>query len=104
MKKTKKIELLPLQNYFAETLRDILENGEIPQIRVSEATGIPATHLSHMKNGKRRCTPEYDLRLSKFYGISPGFFLGLQMDYEMERAKREKAEQIERIQPLHAHA
>lgn len=104
MKKSRKTELLPLQNYFAETLRETLEEGEITQAKVAEATGIPATHLSQMKKGKRRCTPEYDLRLSKFYGISPGFFLGLQMDYEMERAKREKGDQIARIQPLHVHA
>jgi len=104
MKKTKKTELLPLQNYFAETLRETLEEGEITQAKVAEATGIPASHLTQMKKGKRRCTPEYDLRLSKFYGIAPGYFLRLQMAYEMERVEREKGEQIASIQPLHAHA
>jgi addiction module HigA family antidote len=103
MKKTKSPDLLPLQNYFAETLREILEEGSTPQIRVSEATGIPATHLTQMKKGRRRCTPEYDLRLSKFYSVSPGYFLRLQMAYEIERVEREKADQLALIQPLVPH-
>ncbi len=100
MKKTKSSERLELQNYFAETLREILDEGAVAQIRVAEATGIPPSHLSQMKKGRRRCTPEYDLRLSKFYGISPGFFLRLQMAYEMERVQVEKGEQIARIKTL----
>jgi addiction module HigA family antidote len=99
--KAKSPRLLPLQNYFAETLREILEDGELPQARVAEATGIPASHLTQMKKGRRRCTPEYDLRLGKFYSVSPGYFLRLQMAYEMEKTGREKSAQIALIQPLH---
>jgi addiction module HigA family antidote len=101
MKKTTSPELLPLQNHFAETLRETLEEGELAQIRVAEACGIPPSHLTQMKQGKRRCTPEYDLRLSKFYGITPGFFLRLQMSYEIERAARENGQQLSAIRPLH---
>jgi plasmid maintenance system antidote protein VapI len=54
-----------------------------------------------MKKGRRRCTPEYDLRLGKFYSVSPGYFLRLQMTYEMEKTAREKSAQIALIQPLH---
>jgi antitoxin HigA-1 len=74
-----------------------LDEGDIAQIRVTEATGIPAPHLTQMKHGKRRCTPEYDLRLGKFDGISAGFFLRLQMAYELEKKRREKADQIDSI-------
>lgn len=100
MKKAKPHDRIPLQNYFAETLRETLEDGSLSQIRVSEATGIRPTHLSQMKKGKRRCTPEYDLRLSKFYSITPGYFLRLQMAYEIELAASEKGELIDRIKPL----
>ncbi|MCW1926341.1 hypothetical protein OKA05_27565 [Luteolibacter arcticus] len=99
--KAKSPRLLPLQNYFAEALREILEDGELAQARVAEATGIPASHLTQMKKGRRRCTPEYDLRLGKFYSVSPGYFLRLQMAYEMEKTAREKAAQLALIQPLH---
>ena len=56
------------------------------QKEVAEATGIPETHLSDMKLGRRRCTPEYDLRLSKFFGTSEGRWLRLQMAYDLDKA------------------
>jgi plasmid maintenance system antidote protein VapI len=46
------------------------------------------------KNGKRRCTCEYDLRLSAFFGIIRGLWMNLQLDYEFMRAEREKGEAI----------
>ena len=53
----------------------------------------------HEKSG-RRCTPEYDLRLSRYFGTSPGFWLRLQLDYELMRAERENGERISReVQP-----
>lgn len=103
MKTTKAPERLPLQNYFAETLRETLEGGDVSQIRIATATGIPPSHLTQMKKGRRRCTPEYDLRLSKFYGIAPGYFLRLQMAYEIERVECEKGPQIALIRPLAHH-
>ena len=48
-----------------------------------------------MKSGKRRCTPEYDLRLSRFFSMEPGFWMRLQLNYEMQRARIELGRQIE---------
>jgi plasmid maintenance system antidote protein VapI len=47
-----------------------------------------------MKQGKRRCAPEYDLRLSSFFGITPGTWMDLQLDFEFMRTDREKGEAI----------
>ena len=53
-----------------------------------------------MKKSRRRCTPEDDLRLSRYFGSSPGFWLRLQLDYERMRAARENGDRIEReVQP-----
>jgi addiction module HigA family antidote len=91
---------LPLVNFFAETLRKTLEEWETSQAEVSRMTGIPSPHLTDMKKSKRRCTPEYDLRLSRYFGTSPGFWLRLQLDFELMRAARENGERIEReVQP-----
>ncbi len=63
----------------------------------------PHFHLTQMKQGKRRCTPEYDLRLSAFFGITPGMWMNLQLDYEFMRADREKGEAIRKeVQPCAA--
>jgi addiction module HigA family antidote len=92
--------LLPLVNFSAETLREILEEWEVSQAEVSRMTGIPSPHLTDMKKSKRRCTPEYDLRLSRYFGTSPGFWLRLQLDFELMRAARKSGERIEReVQP-----
>jgi plasmid maintenance system antidote protein VapI len=87
-------ELIPLMNFFAETLRETLDEWDVSQAEVSRMTGIPSPHLTDMKKSRRRCTPEYDL------GTSPGFWLRLQLDYELMRAEREKGERISReVQP-----
>lgn len=94
-------KLIPLENFFAETLKETLEGIDQSQESVAKATGIPKQHLSEMKPGKRRCTPEYDLRLSRYFGIESGMLIGLQLDYEMSRAKREKNDMIMReVEPL----
>ena len=98
MKRT--TELIPLMNFFAETLRETLDEWDVSQAEVSRMTGIPSPHLTDMKKSRRRCTPEYDLRLSRYLGTSPGFWLRLQLDYELMRAEREKGERISReVQP-----
>ncbi len=89
-------ELLPLVNFFAETLRETLEEWAVSQAEVARQTGIPSPHLTDMKKGRRRCTPEHDLRLSRYFGTSQGFWLRLQLDYEMMRAAREKGALIAR--------
>ena len=88
-----------LLNYFAETLGETLDEWHEPQTVISAATGIPTTHLSQMKKGKRRCTPEYDLRLSRYFGIEAGYWMRLQLSYELQRAERENREAITSIRP-----
>jgi len=95
-------QLLPLLNFFAETLRETLGEQSLSQAEVARRTGIPAPHLTQMKQGKRRCTPEYDLRLSRFFGITPGMWMNLQTDYEMRLAEREKGDLIRREVKPHA--
>jgi addiction module HigA family antidote len=93
----------PVPNYFAETLRESLEDCGKTQKEVAEATGIPGPHLSELKTGKRRCTVEHDLRLSRFFSMTPGLWTRLQLDYEFETAKQELGTSIEKqVKPLAA--
>ncbi len=77
-------------------------NWHVSQAEVSRMTGIPSPHLTDMKKSRRRCTPEYDLRLSRYFGTSPGFWMRLQLDYELMRAERENGERISREVKPHA--
>ena len=88
-------------NAFAETLKETLEEIPIPQTDVARATGIPAPHLSAMKHGVRRVTAEYDLRLSRYFGTTPGFWLKLQLASDLRRAQSEKSARImAEVQPM----
>ncbi len=86
---------IPLPNAFAETLRETLDEWPNSQKEIAAATGILASHLSEMKSGKRRCTPEYDLRLSRFFNMEAGFWMRLQLHYEMQRTRIEIGDRIE---------
>lgn len=91
---------MPLPNAFAETLRETLEEWSDTQKSIAAATGIPAPHLSEMKSGRRHCTPEYDLRLSRFFGMEEGFWMCLQLHFEMQCTRMELGEQIDaEVQP-----
>jgi addiction module HigA family antidote len=87
---------IPLENFFSETLRETLEQVSQSQEQIANDTGIPKQHLSEMKLGKRRCTVEYDLRLSRYFGTTNGFWLRLQLDYDLMKVEREKGKVIQK--------
>ncbi len=95
-------DLIPLENFFAATLEETLDEWPATMTQVAMATGIPLPHLSGMKTGKRRCTPEYDLRLSRYFGTSRGYWMRLQLAYDMDRTLRMKGSEID--QSVHAAA
>jgi len=78
-------------NAFSETLRETIEEGDFTQKDLSSALGIPEPHLSEMKRGKRSCSAEYDLRLSRYFGTSEGFWLRLQMACQLRLLKKGEA-------------
>jgi len=78
----------------------MIEEGGRSQKELSIALGIPEPHLSEMKNGKRSCSAEYDLRLSRYYNTTEGFWLRLQNAYQLRLVKSEKGKLIEKeVQP-----
>ena len=98
----KTFNLIPLENFFAATLQETLEEWPVTMTEVARVTGIPLPHLSAMKNGKRRCTPEYDLRLSRYFDTSHGYWMRLQLSYDMEKVERQKGVEIVRNVPVAA--
>ncbi len=61
--------------------------------------GIDAVHLDNVVNGKQAMAADLDLRLSRYFRMSEGFFLGLQADYELLEAKRALNGELDRIVP-----
>jgi len=73
---------------------------EITAYKLSKAIGIPQTRLSAIIKGSRSITADTALRLSKYFGNSAKFWLGLQDDYDLEAAQIEKTKALMAIQPF----
>ena len=68
-------------------LEEFLKPLDITQYRISKDIGIPQTRISQIVKGQRRITADTALRLSKYFGTSAKFWLGLQDDYDLEEEK-----------------
>ena len=81
---------------------EFLEPMNISQNALAKALGIPQNRISDIINGKRGISADTDLRLCKYFGLSDGYFTGLQMDFERIAAKRTLQKELEKIIPLKA--
>ena len=57
------------------------------QNRLALALGVPARRINEIVLGKRGITADTALRLARYFKMSPQFWLGLQMDYELDTAE-----------------
>lgn len=65
-------------------LEEFLKPMGLTAYKLAKETGVAQTRISQIINKKRSLTAETALRLGKFFGISPEFWLGLQNDYDLE--------------------
>jgi len=71
---------------------------ELSAYRLSKDIGIPQTRISEIIKGNRRVTADTALRLSKYFGTSAKFWLGLQDDYDIEEELNLKSEEFDSIE------
>jgi len=83
---------------------EFLEPLEITAYRLSKETFIPQTRVSEILKGNRRITADTALRLSKYFGTTAKFWLGLQDDYDLEEEKNSKKSEFDNIHPLNSNA
>ena len=70
---------------------------EITAYRLSKDLGIPQTRISEILKGRRRVTADTALRLSKYFGNSAKFWLGLQDDYDLEEELNSRKREFQKI-------
>lgn len=75
---------------------------EISQYRLAKSIGVPQPRIGEIVSGKRAITADTALRLARYFGTSPGFWAGLQADYDFEEARNVIGADLDRIQPLAA--
>lgn len=77
-------------------LEEFLKPMNLSQNRLALGIGVPARRINEIVLGKRRITADTALRLARYFDMSPQFWLGLQMDYDLDLAADEIAERLER--------
>jgi len=65
-------------------LEEFLNPMGISQNKLAISIGVPARRINEIVHGKRRITADTALRLAKYFRMSPQFWLGLQMDYDLD--------------------
>ena len=81
-------------------LEEFIVPMNLSQNSLARAIGVPPRRINEIVLGKRAVTADTDLRLAKYFGVSEGFWLGLQADHDLLERQREIAAQIDRIAPL----
>jgi len=81
-------------------LIEFLEPMGITQRTLADAIHVPYQRINEIINQKRGITPATALRLAKYFGMSPEFWLNLQIRWDLYRSLQTEAKEIEIIQPL----
>jgi antitoxin HigA-1 len=85
-------------------LEEFLKPMGITQYRLAKEIGVPQRRIGEIVAGKRTVTADTGLRLSRFFGTSDGFWVGLQTDYDTAQAKdvlSDVLSRIRRFEPVH---
>ena len=80
-------------------LEEFLKPMNITQYRLAKEIGVPQRRIGEVVTGTRAITADTGLRLSRFFGMSGDFWIGLQMDYDAAKAKDSLAKTLARIRP-----
>jgi addiction module HigA family antidote len=81
---------------------EFLKPMGISHSKLAKELGIPARRITQIVAGKRAITLDTGLRLSRFFGMNDGFWVGLQLDYDTVRAKLNLGNVLAHIKPLHS--
>ena len=65
-------------------MEEFLKPMDLSQNRLALAIGVPPRRINEIVLGKRSITADTALRLGRYFGMSPQFWLGLQMDYDLD--------------------
>lgn len=79
---------------------EFLDPMGITQRELADALHVPYQRVNEIVNGKRGITPSTALRLSKYFDNSAGFWMNLQLRYDLYEAQQDEGDEIEKIPTL----
>jgi addiction module HigA family antidote len=93
------IELLANPHPGEVLLEDFLKPMGLSQTALARAIGVPPRRINEIVLGKRAITADTDLRMTRYFGLSEGFFLRLQTDHDLMARRRQIGEKLKAIKP-----
>lgn len=85
-------------------MEEFLKPLGITAYRLSKDIGIPQTRTSEILKRNRSITADKAIRLSYYFGTSAKFWLGLQDDFDLEEARKNKKTDIDKIKKIELHS
>jgi addiction module HigA family antidote len=79
---------------------EFLEPLGLSQNALAQAIRVPSNRINAIIRGQRSVTADTDLRLTKYFGLSKGYFLRLQNNFELLQAEQKISEDISNIVPF----
>lgn len=95
-----KEQLIPIPHIGEVLFEEFLEPLKISQNALSLAIGVPSNRINAIVRGQRGITADTDLRLTKYFGLSKGYFLRLQANLELLKQSRKIEKELSNIVPL----
>ncbi len=81
----------------AMLLLEFLEPMGLTQRELAEAIRVPYQRVNELVNGRRGITPSTALRLAKFFGMTPDFWMNLQLRWDLYHARAEESSDLAKI-------
>ncbi|MBN2073447.1 MAG: HigA family addiction module antidote protein [Actinobacteria bacterium] len=78
-------------------LEEFLKPLKISAYRLARDTGMPATRISQILKGKRRITADTALRMSRYFGNSADFWMGIQDEFDLREGMQKIKLELNRI-------
>jgi len=80
-------------------LEEFLRPMQLSQSALARSIGVPPRRINEIVLGKRTITADTDLRLARYFGLSDGFFLRMQIDYDLMARRRQLGAKLKAIRP-----
>jgi addiction module HigA family antidote len=81
-------------------IEEFLKPMGLTQRELADAIHVPYQRINEIINGRRGMTPSTALRLSKFFGVTPDFWMNLQLRWDLYFAQKSESDELRNIKPI----
>jgi addiction module HigA family antidote len=93
-------KIIPLEHPGIFLKEEFMEPLNLSAYKVAKDTGVANMAMSEILRGIRSITPRVGIRLSKYFGVSEGYFSRLQLQYDLDTIKEKEGNEVNNIKTL----